>query len=151
MRYPLPEKLEACRVTTGELKSHPSWGGYGVFIIPRGPSGIGLKIIASAGNLDGDDTGWEHASITRVGSKLTPNWAEMCFVKDLFWDDEECVVQFHPPKTMYVSNHPTCLHLFRPVDGIVRMPPPEMVGIKSEGEVTKEQARKLHRAWMEQL
>lgn len=149
MRKPLPAKLEACRVTN-ILYSEPSWGGYGMFII-RGPNGP-LKIIASAGDLEGDDTGWEHASITRIPSRLPPNWAEMCFVKDLFWDDEECVVQFHPPKSMYVSNHPTCLHLFRPVDGIVRMPPPEMVGLKDEGEnVTKERATELHRKWVEQL
>lgn len=37
----------------------------------------------------------------------------MCHVKDLFWLPEECVVQFHPPRSVYRNLHPFCLHLWR--------------------------------------
>lgn len=44
-----------------------------------------------------------------------PTWEEMCQVKDLFWDDEDVVMQFHVPSKDHVNNHPYCLHLWRPV------------------------------------
>jgi hypothetical protein len=53
----------------------------------------------------------------------------MCFVKDLFWDDEDCVMQLHPKKSEYVNNSPFCLHLWRPINAIIPTPPHEMVGI----------------------
>jgi hypothetical protein len=37
----------------------------------------------------------------------------MCLVKELFWSDDECVVQFHPPKQNYINQHPGVLHLWR--------------------------------------
>jgi hypothetical protein len=123
----LPERLEARRVRDGELASDSSWGAYGAFFV-HGPCGEELKIIASGA--DADDVashGWEHVSIST--RRRCPNWIEMCFVKDLFWGPEECVVQFHPPKSCYVNNHPFCLHLWRHKDGFP-MPPMILVGLK---------------------
>jgi len=57
-----------------------------------------------------------------------PRWDEMCFVKDLFWDAEETVMQLHPPKSMWINNHPFCLHLFRPLNETIPLPPPISVG-----------------------
>jgi hypothetical protein len=37
----------------------------------------------------------------------------MCFVKGLFWDDEDVAIQFHPAKSEYVNFHPFALHLWR--------------------------------------
>ena len=54
--------------------------------------------------------GWEHVSIAYTNR--TPTLEEMCKVKDMFWNEEECVVQFHPPKSEYVNVHPYCLHLW---------------------------------------
>lgn len=50
----------------------------------------------------------------------------------MFWDEDDCVVQFHPPRREYVNNHPNCLHLWRPVDGNMQIPMPHslLVGIK---------------------
>jgi len=62
----------------------------------------------------------------------TPNWAEMCFIKDIFWEEEEAVVQFHPPKSDYVNHHPYCLHLWRPVFSKLELPPSILVGPKPE-------------------
>jgi hypothetical protein len=53
----------------------------------------------------------------------------MCFVKGIFWDEDDVVIQFHPRKGEYVNNHPYCLHLWRPVGITVPTPPPICVGI----------------------
>ncbi len=39
-----------------------------------------------------DGEGWEHVSITIRGNRC-PNWKEMCFIKDLFWGEEDTVIQ----------------------------------------------------------
>ena len=68
---------------------------------------------------------WDHVSVSLM--TRTPTWDEMCFVKELFFEDAECVVQFHPAKTDYVNLNENVLHLWRPADGVVRMPPKECV------------------------
>ena len=73
-----------------------------------------------------DGEGWEHVSVSTPGR--APNWDEMCFVKHLFWDPEDCVIQFHPPASAYVNVHPFCLHLWRPKHLPVPTPPAWMVG-----------------------
>ena len=40
--------------------------------------------------------GWEHVTVNY--KKRMPTWEEMCKVKEMFWNDEETVVQFHPKK-----------------------------------------------------
>ncbi len=69
--------------------------------------------------------GWEHVSVSY--SNRCPTWEEMCRVKDIFWYDNECVVQFHPPKSEYVNNHPYCLHLWRKCGSEFELPPKEFV------------------------
>ena len=86
----------------------------GAFQIRR--DGIPLKIIASCG------MGWEHVSVSAPGR--CPTWGEMHHVKELFWSDDECVVQYHPPKEDYVNCHPFVLHLWRPNTPGVEIPRP---------------------------
>lgn len=62
-----------------------------------------------------NEDGWEHVSIMKKSRKL-PTWDEMCFIKDLFWREDENVVQIHPRKSEYV-NFTDALHLWRPVGG----------------------------------
>lgn len=126
MKNELPAKLEEGRVREGYFASTSSDGPYGAFFV-HGPCGCQLKIISSGGH----ETGWEHVSISTP--RRPPNWQEMCFVKDLFWGDEEAVVQFHPPKSRYVNNHPHCLHLWRSTRETFPMPPDILVGVKSIG------------------
>jgi len=52
----------------------------------------------------------------------------MCFIKDLFWDVEDVVIQYHPAKSEYVNRHDYCLHLWKPVDFEMLAPPKELVG-----------------------
>jgi len=78
----------------------------------------------------GPGEAWEHISARaqsrnsegRVYERV-PNWAEMCWLKELFWNDDECVVQFHPPKKDYVNYHPHVLHLWKPKNIIFPTPP----------------------------
>lgn len=62
-----------------------------------------------------NEDGMEHVSVELYARRL-PTWEEMCEVKDIFWNDEEEVVQIHPKKSEYV-NLTEALHLWRPVDG----------------------------------
>jgi hypothetical protein len=73
--------------------------------------------------------GWEHVSVSK--KTYTPTWDEMCYVKSLFWDEEDTVIQYHPAKSQYVNNHPYCLHLWRPTKERVPVPDPILVGIKN--------------------
>jgi hypothetical protein len=125
MKLVLPEKLEAGRVDRGRLASSRAYGGNGLFIV-QGPCGARLTIMASDGQ-DPDAQGWEHVSVST--DRRCPNWIEMCFVKDLFWSAEACVVQFHPRASQYIDCHPYCLHLWRHPGGFPE-PPPHLVGIK---------------------
>ena len=75
--------------------------------------------------------GWEHVSID--GKNRTPTWDEMCSIKDMFFSDDECCVQYHPPKSEYVNNIPYCLHIWKPIaqySGVLPIPPSLLVGIK---------------------
>jgi len=78
-----------------------------------------LVVVASWGG------GWEHVSVSF--SHRCPTWDEMCIVKDLFWNEDECVVQYHPPKTEYVNNHPHCLHLWKKIGSDFETPPKRFV------------------------
>lgn len=135
MRNPLPEVLEASRVIDGPMASDRSWGAYGMFRLYRERgSKTEVRIVASGGDPDDPmSEGWEHVSISTA--TRCPTWEEMCRVKDLFWGDDEAVLQFHPPKSEYVNNHPYCLHLWKPPYPVV-MPPSLLVGIKSAGVLT---------------
>lgn len=72
-------------------------------------NGIQLYIIAS------DGLQWEHVSVSLKNNKGIPTWDMMQFVKEIFWDDEDVVIQFHPRKSEYVNIHPGVLHLWRPI------------------------------------
>ena len=91
-----------------------SKSGYFVVYVDNIPFGV----VAS---VDGD---WEHVSVVPRKKKRTPTWEEMCAIKDMFFHEEEEVIQIHPRKSEYVNVHPYCLHMWRPVDGLKTSPPP---------------------------
>ena len=70
-----------------------------------------------------DGEGWEHVSISLYNR--TPKWKEMCFIKDLFWDEDEVVLQYHPAKDNYVNKFEHCLHLWKPIG--LEFPVPPMI------------------------
>jgi len=115
------EKLELGRVVDGHFKSSYQTVGMCGFYFVCGPCGATLKIMASDGDGMPQTEGWEHVSVSLEGR--TPNWKEMCFVKDLFWDDDEMVIQYHPKKQDYVNHHGYCLHMWRNKNVEFPMPP----------------------------
>jgi hypothetical protein len=118
MTFHVPEKY---RLKTGPMWSDETNGNNGQFIV----NSIKLKtnILCQAS----DGFGWEHVSSSTI--KRCPTWEEMCFIKDLFWDDEYCIIQYHPPKSEYINNHPYVLHLWRPINEEIPRPPKILVGI----------------------
>jgi hypothetical protein len=117
-------KLEAGRLRYGELASNTG-DLFGLFNI-MGPCGIELRIMSSGTGPEAD--GWEHVSVSTI--RRPPNWQEMNWVKDIFWDEEEITMQLHPPKSAYVNHHPYCLHIWRPLNEAIPLPPVWMVGPK---------------------
>lgn len=71
---------------------------------------------------------WEHVSVSH--KHKTPSWKVMNTIKDLIFEEDEVVMQLHPPKSEYVNNHDRCLHLWRPINQKIPTPPSWMVGIK---------------------
>lgn len=123
MAFRFPEKYRD--------RTHPILGSVtgcnGCFKIPL-PDRVTANVIASNG------LGWEHVSVHVVqdNEEHTPEWEEMCAIKNLFWEEEDCVIQYHPPMSNYVNNHKHCLHLWRPIGKEIPQPDPQMVGIKSK-------------------
>lgn len=107
--------------------SDNSFGNNGYFVIPHHRIKNYVYIAIAA-----DGMNWEHVSVsvTEIGKKQhrCPTWEEMCYVKSVFWDKEDCVIEYHPAESEYVNVHPYCLHLWRPTNQIIPIPPKEMVG-----------------------
>lgn len=116
MSFHVPNKYRF-RNNRHPLSSDDSIENNGAFYVPF--ENRELKCIAS------DGMGWEHISISLP--TRCPNWKEMCFIKELFWDGEDTVVQYHPPESQYVNNYPFCLHLWRPIKEKMPLPPNIMV------------------------
>lgn len=74
------------------------------------PTGVRASVVVGR-----NEDGMEHVSIELFARRL-PTWNEMCFIKNIFWNEEEMVVQIHPKASEYV-NITESLHLWRPIDG----------------------------------
>ena len=120
------KRLSDCRIRSGAegWNSTDTARMNGAFILIR--NGKRLACIVS------DQEGWEHVSVTDQTTKRSqetcPTWDDMCFIKDAFWDDDECVIQYHVPRVEWINQHPGCLHLWRPIGVELPKPPSGMVG-----------------------
>src|SRR3990167_7489768 len=95
------------RIIEGELASDDSYGNNGVFIV------------SDAGN-------WEHVSVHARRFDIesrTPTWDEMNRLKNVFWDEKDVVIQYHPKKLNYINRHPNVLHMWRPIGIVIPEPP----------------------------
>lgn len=81
--------------------------------------GTYFRVIASNGG------GWEHVSVSH--DNRVPSWEVMCKIKDMFFEEDEVVMQLHPKKEDYVNIHNNCLHLWRPIKEEIPTPPKFMV------------------------
>lgn len=133
-------RTDSSHINEYRNKAHPTYRTEdsdcmtGFFVIPLSEDTYAL-IIASPGCAE---MPWDHVSV-RIGMKKRdpeeaglivprlneriPTWEEMCLVKEIFWSDEECAVQFHPKAADYVNCHPCVLHLWKPSDREFPVPP----------------------------
>jgi hypothetical protein len=129
------------------MASDFTYGRNGAFQFPSVIPNRNIAVIASDGKdwkvagLDGEP--WEHVSVHCFQGRrqFTPTWTEMCAVKDMFWDAEDVVIQFHPRKSDYVNNHANTLHLWRPTQSVLPTPPAITVGHKNLGTIGGDNAQ----------
>lgn len=124
MKATIPEWLIKCRVNhrDNDLISNSAIP-IGAFIVKHKRYGE-LMIISGMG------LNWDHISISIIQKgrkRKLPSWDVMCYVKDLFFEPEETVIQYHPPVSRYVNVHPGVLHLWRPQETDIPLPPIECV------------------------
>ncbi len=113
----LPEKYEKFK------QKHPfayksSYGDpQGFFRIPIGKKTLSVMV--------GSGGGWDHVSVSL--KHRCPTWEEMCFIKNIFFEKNELVIQFHPPEENYYSFHKYCLHMWKPWHQKIELPPMEFL------------------------
>ena len=93
-------------------------GGYFAVFSPV-QAGKKLRIIASTG------MGWDHVSVSLP--HRIPTWKEMDYIKRLFFNPDEVVMQIHPAESKHVNNMEFCLHLWRPQNENIPLPPLELI------------------------
>ena len=50
--------------------------------------------------------------------------------KEMFWKDDEDAFQYHPTKDNYINNNEYTLHVWRPLEQQIPIPPSILVGIR---------------------
>lgn len=129
---------ERARIVEGVMASDSSYGNNGAFLVESPEPAWALFLICSDGKDPYEDAtaemrAWEHVSVSArrgVTKMRIPTWKEMCQVKDLCWDKEDVVVQFHPRESEYVNYNPFVLHLWRHKELVFPTPPAILVGPK---------------------
>lgn len=91
----------------------------GAFAIRSAGDGAELRVIAASG------MGWDRVSLGRADR--CPDWAETDQLKRMLFRDGEAAMQMHVPVADHISHHPRCLHLWRPLDLDILLPPSLMV------------------------
>lgn len=133
-------KLSQYRVRSGPLASRDDICNNGAFCIPFTEQPLGILPAGLAASsittvfwvIVSDQDGWDHVSAhvafpTRNRDPRVPTWEEMCLVKSLFFDPEESAMQLHPKASKYINHHAYVLHLWRPHNRSIPMPPLYMV------------------------
>jgi hypothetical protein len=90
--------------------------------------------------------GWEHVSVSPEKKHVVPSWEDMCFIKALFWNKDETVIEVHPANSDYVNNMPNCLHLWRCSYKEMLLPPSCLVGIR-KGQTDSELEHEIKEAY----
>jgi hypothetical protein len=94
-------------------------GTCGAFVVPSPVDYKPLRVLASRG------AGWEHVSVSRANR--CPTWGEMEHVKRLFFEPGDVCMQLHVTPAAHLNAHPYCLHIWRPTDCEIPLPPPNLV------------------------
>lgn len=91
----------------------------GAFLFHSPVDGKTLRVIAA------NAAGWDHVSVSRADR--CPTWLEMEHIKRRFFNEDECAMQLHVPPSEHINVHTHCLHMWRPHDVAIPMPPEVMV------------------------
>lgn len=128
MRKILHDLAEKGRVTDLPKLATNRGDRFGFFFLRPSWGDALLKVMACAGDHVEERHGrfpngarWDHVSVSC--ETRTPTWAEMAWVKSLFFEPAECCVEYHPPASVYVNDNPNVLHIWRPLDAEIPMPP----------------------------
>lgn len=78
-----------------------------------------LSVIVSWNN------GWDHVSVSLPNR--TPRYEEMKAIKRLCFEPHEWAFELHAPVSNHINIHPNCLHLWRPHNNTIPIPPSWMV------------------------
>lgn len=97
-------------------EDYPYCGAFKIKLSKTTPT---MTVIASTGG------GWDHVSVSM--RKRCPTWEEMKKIKEMFFRTDECAVEYHPPQEENISLHDFCLHMWRPQNDVIPMPPEWMV------------------------
>lgn len=87
----------------------------GAFFVPSPIDAAPMRVIASSHG------GWDHVSVSRTNR--CPNWPEMEHVKRMFFKDDETCMQLHVQPSEHINIHPHCLHIWRPQQETIPLPP----------------------------
>jgi len=74
--------------------------------------------------------GWDHVSVSAADiaeKTFMPTWEIMEWVKRRFFLPHEVAMQLHVATADHISNHPHVLHLWRPHNKRIPLPPKKMV------------------------
>jgi hypothetical protein len=112
-------ELDRFRITDpAALARVNGWSGddrAGSFTITSPLDGATMVVVAS------NNDGWDHVSVSR--KNRVPNWAEMSAIHRMFFKDDEVAMQLHMPPSDHINIHPFVLHLWRPHDSTIPLPP----------------------------
>lgn len=113
------EAIEPYRVIKGQFATTKDDGNNGHFFIPYHTKFF-FCIVS-------DGLGWEHVSVRIVDKKFKHDWIPdyraLKTIKELFWGDDECVVQYFPAKADHVNIADNVLHLWKPILQEMPVPP----------------------------
>lgn len=94
---------ESYRIRHGRLGSDDSFDSNGYFLVPYKEEFL-LCLISDSG-------GWDHVNISLPAR--TPNWEEIEFVRDIFFDAQDIVVIYSPPRLFPYVTNPFHIHMWR--------------------------------------
>jgi hypothetical protein len=116
MKKTAPNEFRVASKQIGNMPNDNSLGMLGVFQVPL--NNVLFTIVVNDSRFDKK---WEHVSVS--STQRCPTWDEMCHFKNMFFKEDETVLQFHPKKSEYKNMHPFCLHLWRDVTKEYELPP----------------------------
>lgn len=100
----------------GSYKSDDDWSMVGRVTILSGKSMIFIAAVFER---------WDHVSVSL--KDRCPHWNEMEAVRKLCFKPDEFVMQLQLPDKHHINVHPNCLHMWRPHDIAIPLPPEYLV------------------------